>query len=97
MPVLHAFLTVGSEVFLSSQEKIQMLLSMCEKTICDNDSDEIGKAHAAKMLEVFVLQSQGHPNSCLPHILRLVLTQLQISIKEETTLDQYKPQLLMVF
>uniref|UniRef100_A0A914L4I4 Importin N-terminal domain-containing protein n=1 Tax=Meloidogyne incognita TaxID=6306 RepID=A0A914L4I4_MELIC len=96
MPVLHAFLTVGSEVFLSSQEKIQMLLSMCEKTICDNDSDEIGKAHAAKMLEVFVLQSQGHPNSCLPHILRLVLTQLQISIKEETTLDQYKPQLLMV-
>ncbi|CAK5088072.1 unnamed protein product [Meloidogyne enterolobii] len=96
MPVLHAFLTVGSEVFLSSQEKIQMLLSMCEKTICDNDSDELGKAHAAKMLEVFVLQSQGHPNSCLPHILRLVLTQLQIAVKDEHTLEQYKSQLLMI-
>uniref|UniRef100_A0A1I8BG76 Importin N-terminal domain-containing protein n=1 Tax=Meloidogyne hapla TaxID=6305 RepID=A0A1I8BG76_MELHA len=96
MPVLHAFLTVGAEVFLASQEKIQMLMSMCEKTICDDDSDEIGKAHAAKMLEVFVLQSQGHVNSCLPHIIRLVLTQLQNPIKEEHSLDQYKPQLLMV-
>jgi hypothetical protein len=53
MPVLHAFLTVETEIFLSSQKRIQMLLVMCEKTLCDNECDEIGKAHAAKMLEVF--------------------------------------------
>lgn len=53
MPVLHSFLTVGTETFMASQERIQMLLSMCEKTVCDNECDELGKAHAAKMLEVF--------------------------------------------
>ncbi|KAF7637161.1 Importin N-terminal domain-containing protein [Meloidogyne graminicola] len=96
MPVLHSFLTVGTETFMASQERIQMLLSMCEKTVCDNECDELGKAHAAKMLEVFVLQSQGHVNSCLAHIIRLVLTQLQNPIKEENSIDQYRPQLLMV-
>jgi hypothetical protein len=99
---------------LASQERIQKLLTMCEKTMSDNDLDESTKSHAAKMIEgeythlngsnsfpnqfkVFILQCQGHIDALLPSILQLVFNQLQQPINESTTLDHYKPQLLMVY
>ena len=52
MPVFHAFLTVDTQKFLESPERIHKLLSLSEKIISEEDCDENTKAHAAKMLEV---------------------------------------------
>ena len=53
MPVFHAFVTVDTENFLAAPERVQKLLSICEKSISDDDADENTKAHAAKMIEVW--------------------------------------------
>jgi hypothetical protein len=95
MPVLHAFLTVDTNNFLASTERVQKLLSICEKTLSDTQCDENTKSHAAKMFEVFILQCQSHVNHLIPNILHLVFNQLQQPNDEATLLEQYRPQLLM--
>ncbi|KAL3110544.1 hypothetical protein niasHT_020015 [Heterodera trifolii] len=97
-PVLHAFLTNDTDNFLSVFDRVQHFLAMCEKTLNDEGEDgcdESTKAHAAKMLEVFVLQCQGRASHFIPDILRLVFNQLQKE-SADLKLGQLKPQLLII-
>ena len=72
------------------------LLSLSEKVISEEDCDENTKAHAAKMLEVFLLQCHGHVSQLIPDIMRLALSQIQKPENEAICLNVYKPQLLVV-
>lgn len=91
MPVLHLYLTVGTEQLLAVPERTQWLLEMCEKTLADDEADEDTHAHAAKLFEVFILQCSGRVDNFIPAILQLVLNRLQKNVK-----DELRAQLLIV-
>jgi hypothetical protein len=96
MPVFHAFVTIDTDNFLAIPDRVQKLLSMCEKTLNDSECDENTKAHAAKMLEVFILQCNTRVSPMIPSILNLMFSQLRKPIDEATSLNHYRPQLYMV-
>lgn len=77
MPVLHSYLTVGTENFLAVPERIRWLLEMCEKTLLDDDCGDYSQENACKLFEVFILQCIGRVDNYIPSILQLVLNLLQ--------------------
>uniref|UniRef100_A0A914H6Q5 Importin N-terminal domain-containing protein n=1 Tax=Globodera rostochiensis TaxID=31243 RepID=A0A914H6Q5_GLORO len=98
VPVLYAFLTNDTDNFLAVSERAQHFLAMCEKALNDdgeNSCDERTKAHAVKMLEVFLLQCRGRANHFIPDILRLVFNHLQKEPANENKLGDLKTQLLI--
>uniref|UniRef100_A0A183BZY4 Importin N-terminal domain-containing protein n=1 Tax=Globodera pallida TaxID=36090 RepID=A0A183BZY4_GLOPA len=98
VPVLYAFLTNDTDNFLAVSERARHFMAMCEKTLNDdgeNSCDERTKAHAVKMLEVFLLQCQGRANHFIPDILRLVFNHLQKESTNENKLGDLKTQLLI--
>lgn len=91
MPVLHSYLTIGTDQLLAVPERSQWLLEMCEKTLADDDCGEDAHAHAAKLFEVFILQCIGRVNNFIPAILQLSLNRLKKNPE-----DDLRVQLLIV-
>lgn len=56
MPVLHLFITVDIDAFLSAPRRAQLLLEMCEKTLADADCGDDAHANAVKCFELLILQ-----------------------------------------
>jgi hypothetical protein len=59
VPALHNFITVDTAGFLSNPQNVQAVYNMCEK-ILQEDSGDDPQCHACKILEVILLQCQGH-------------------------------------
>lgn len=59
MPALHNYVTVDTPAFLSSQDRILVMCNMA-RDILNGDAGEDPECHAAKLLEVIVLQCKGH-------------------------------------
>lgn len=70
---------------------------MCERTLSDQDSGEDCQSHAAKMLEIFVLQcgQDGRIDHLLPNIVQLILNRLQ-STFEDADFSGLRTELLCV-
>lgn len=58
MPSLHNFVTVDTEAFLSNENHILAIFNMC-KAVLTSDAGEDPECHAAKLLEVIILQCKG--------------------------------------
>ncbi|KAJ2954128.1 hypothetical protein O0L34_g2350 [Tuta absoluta] len=75
MPVLHNYITVDTNAFLSNENHILAMFNMC-KAILNSDTEDESEIYAAKLLEVMVLQCSGKIDNCLPSFVELVLNRL---------------------
>lgn len=58
MPALHNYVTIDTDAFLSDEKRLLAIFNMC-KEILTKDSGEDPESHAAKLLEVVLLQCRG--------------------------------------
>ncbi|XP_035736175.1 importin-7-like isoform X1 [Vespa mandarinia] len=80
MPALHNYITVDTPAFLSNENYILAMFNMC-KAILTGDAGEDPECHAAKLLEVIILQCKGHIDQCIPSLVQLVLERLMREVK----------------
>ncbi|KAK6191779.1 hypothetical protein SNE40_003377 [Patella caerulea] len=75
MPALHNYITVDTDAFLSNPQHIQVIYEMC-KAVLNGDEGEDAECHAAKLLEVIILQCPGKVDPVIPTFVELVLQRL---------------------
>lgn len=80
MPALHQYVTVDTAAFTANPNYLLALFNMC-KAILTGDSGEDAECHAAKLLEVILLQCKGHVDQCIPSFVELVLSRLTREVK----------------
>merc|ERR1712141_781642 len=82
MPALHNYVTVSTDKFLSCRDYPMALFNMSKKLLLDADPGEDPECHAAKLLEVIILQCKGkNIDELIPLILDVVFTRLNKEIK----------------
>lgn len=104
MPTLHNYVTVDTPAFLSNPNRLLAIFDMC-KTILTGNPGEDPECHAAKLLEVIILQCKGQIDSVIPMFVELVLGRLtrEVQSSELRTMClqvviaalYYNPQLLL--
>ncbi|XP_048004501.1 importin-7 [Leguminivora glycinivorella] len=80
MPVLHNYITVDTDAFVSNENHILAMFNMA-KAVLNSDSEDESEIYAAKLLEVMVLQCNGKIDNCLPSFVELVLNRLTRTVK----------------
>ncbi|XP_054655846.1 importin-8 isoform X1 [Dunckerocampus dactyliophorus] len=81
LPLLHNYVTVDTDVFLSNPKHLEIIYSMCKKVLI-TDSGEDAECHAAKLLEVIILQCKGRGiDQCIPLFVEAVLERLMRGVK----------------
>ena len=81
MPALHNYVTVDTATFLSSPDYMMAMYNMC-KTMLEGDPGEDPECHAAKLLEVIILQCKGmNIDQAIPIFVELVLKRLTREVK----------------
>ncbi|KAM4881890.1 importin-8 isoform 2-T3 [Thomomys bottae] len=76
MPLLHNYVTIDTNTLLSHPRHLEVLFTMCRKVLWGN-AEEDAKSHAAKLLEVIILQCKGRGiDQCIPPFVHLVLERL---------------------
>ncbi|XP_014206399.1 importin-7 [Copidosoma floridanum] len=80
MPALHNYVTIDTPAFLSNDNHILAIFNMC-KVVLTGDAGEDPECHAAKLLEVIILQCKGHIDNCIPPLIQLVLDRLTREVK----------------
>ncbi|KAL1130891.1 hypothetical protein AAG570_012132 [Ranatra chinensis] len=104
MPALHNYVTVDTNAFLSNENRVLAMFNMC-KAILNGDAGEDPECHAAKLLEVIILQCKGRIDRCIPSFVELVLQRLTREVKTSELRTMclqvviaalyYNPQLLL--
>lgn len=104
MPALHNYVTVDTEAFLSNPNYAMAMFDMC-KTILTSDPGEDPECHAAKLIEVIILQCKGRIDTCIGSFVELVLGRLTQEVKSSELRTMclqvviaalyYNPQLLL--
>lgn len=80
MPALHNYVTVDTDTFVANPNYLLALFNMC-KAVLTGDSGEDAECHAAKLLEVILLQCKGRVDQCIPSFVELVLSRLTREVK----------------
>ncbi|XP_022089193.1 importin-7-like [Acanthaster planci] len=104
MPALHNYVTTDPPAFLSNSRHLEIVYNMCKKVLEEEPGDD-QESHAAKLLEVLLLQYKGEIDQCVPLFIEVVMTRLTKEVKT-TELRQmclqvvvaalyYNPRLLM--
>ncbi|KAK7477196.1 hypothetical protein BaRGS_00031581 [Batillaria attramentaria] len=75
MPALHNYVTVDTDAFLSKPQNMEIIYDMC-KTVLTGDVGEDAEVHAAKLMEVVLLQCSGKVDPVLPSFVELALQRL---------------------
>uniref|UniRef100_A0A2R5LJV7 Putative nuclear transport receptor ranbp7/ranbp8 importin beta superfamily n=1 Tax=Ornithodoros turicata TaxID=34597 RepID=A0A2R5LJV7_9ACAR len=75
MPALHNFVTVDTPAFVSNENHLLAMYNMC-KALLEGSPGEDAECHAAKLLEVVILQCKGQIDQCIPSFVELVLRRL---------------------
>lgn len=103
MPSLHNYITVDTDGFLADEKRLLAIYSMC-KQVLNKDCGEDPESHAAKLLEVVLLQCQGRIDNAAPLLVELAASRLlrEVRTSELRTMClqvliaalYYNPQLL---
>ncbi|POI34227.1 hypothetical protein CIB84_002021 [Bambusicola thoracicus] len=81
MPLLHNYVTVDTDTLLSNPKHLEIIYAMCKKVLT-GDAGEDAECHAAKLLEVIVLQCKGRGiDQCIPLFVEAVLERLTRGVK----------------
>ncbi|PAV58074.1 hypothetical protein WR25_07919 [Diploscapter pachys] len=93
-PVLHLYIVTDTDSFLARNERLTIVLEMCQIVLQDNEQDEENQLHAVKILEVLILQCGSAIKEAFPHILSLTVHRL--SQPFENGLHDLKAMLTLV-
>uniref|UniRef100_A0A4W4E9M5 Importin N-terminal domain-containing protein n=1 Tax=Electrophorus electricus TaxID=8005 RepID=A0A4W4E9M5_ELEEL len=81
MPLLHNYVTVDTDTLLSTPKHLEVIYTMCKKVLT-SDAGEDAECHAAKLLEVIILQCRGRGiDQCIPLFVEAVLERLTRGVK----------------
>ncbi|XP_008399431.1 importin-8 isoform X3 [Poecilia reticulata] len=81
MPLLHNYVTVDTDMLLSNPKHLEVIYSMCKKVLTLDAGDD-AECHAAKLLEVIILQCRGRGiEQCIPLFVEAVLERLMRGVK----------------
>ncbi|GIY51835.1 hypothetical protein CDAR_477292 [Caerostris darwini] len=80
MPALHNYVRVDTQAFVSNENHLLAIYNMC-KTLLHSEVGEDSECHAAKLLEVVILQCRGMIDQCIPSFVELVLGRLTREVK----------------
>ncbi|XP_076023585.1 importin-8 isoform X2 [Genypterus blacodes] len=81
MPLLHNYVTVDTDMLLSNPKHLEVIYTMCKKVLT-SDANEDAECHAAKLLEVIILQCRGRGiEQCIPLFVEAVLERLMRGVK----------------
>uniref|UniRef100_A0A663EM43 Importin 8 n=1 Tax=Aquila chrysaetos chrysaetos TaxID=223781 RepID=A0A663EM43_AQUCH len=81
MPLLHNYVTIDTDTLLSNPKHLEIIYAMCKKVLT-GDAGEDAECHAAKLLEVIVLQCKGRGiDQCIPLFVEAVLERLTRGVK----------------
>ncbi|KAJ6660017.1 hypothetical protein lerEdw1_018215 [Lerista edwardsae] len=105
MPLLHNYITVDTDTLLSNCKNLEIIYTMCKKVL-SGDAGEDAECHAAKLLEIIILQCKGRGiDECVPLFVEAVLQRLTRGVKTSELRTMclqvaiaalyYNPQLLM--
>lgn len=75
MPALHNYITIDTANFLSNEQRLIAIYNMC-KEVLNNDCGEDAESHAAKLLEVVLLQCHGKVDQAAPMFVELAAARL---------------------
>lgn len=88
MPALHNYVTVDTEAFLTSngqgnRDFPTMIFGMCKKMLLESDPGEDPECHAAKLLEVIILQCKDKYNidDMVPSFIEVAFVRLSREVK----------------
>ena len=76
MPVLHNYVMIDTNAFLADPQRFEVVLKMIKQVLNANVDDEEAESHAAKLLEIIILQCHNKIDARLPDMLRLVFERL---------------------
>ncbi|KAL7982274.1 hypothetical protein Chor_009872 [Crotalus horridus] len=105
MPLLHNYVTVDTDILLSNSKNLEIIYAMCKKVL-SGDAGEDAECHAAKLLEIIILQCKGRGiDQCIPLFVEAVLERLTRGVKTSELRTMclqvaiaalyYNPQLLL--
>ncbi|XP_023028647.1 importin-7 msk [Leptinotarsa decemlineata] len=80
MPSLHNYVCVDTDAFLSDENRLMAIYNMC-KLIFSKDCGEDPESHAAKLLEVVLLQCRKRIDQAAPMLVELAATRLLGEVK----------------
>ncbi|XP_070612520.1 importin-8 isoform X1 [Erythrolamprus reginae] len=81
MPLLHNYVTVDTDILLSDSKNLEIIYTMCKKVLT-GDAGEDAECHAAKLLEIVILQCKGRGiDQCIPLFVEAVLERLTRGVK----------------
>ncbi|XP_078483140.1 importin-7 isoform X1 [Ciona intestinalis] len=80
MPVLHNFCTIDTPTLLSNPKYLELIFGMCKQVLA-KESGEDPECHAAKLLEVIILQCRGQIDQCIPLFVEVALSRLTKEVK----------------
>lgn len=82
MPTLHNYVTVDTNAFLADPNRLMALCTIIKKVLLDDsDAGEDAESHAAKLIEVLILQCGERIRQVIPNLLQLALERLNRPIK----------------
>jgi len=81
MPALHNYVTVDTAAFLANGQQPEAMYKMCRHIMLEYDAGEDPECHAAKLLEVMILQCRDRINHMIPAFLETVFVRLAKEVK----------------
>ncbi|CAL8069040.1 unnamed protein product [Calicophoron daubneyi] len=76
MPCLHNYITVDRAAFISDTKHLDVITAMCSQVMQSTDEEETVQTHAAKLMEVLLLDFRGQINDYAPKLIELAFTRL---------------------
>ncbi|XP_077995074.1 importin-7-like [Glandiceps talaboti] len=80
MPALHNYIIVDPQAFIADAKHIEVIYNIC-KRVFKGDAGEDAECHAAKLLEVILIQYRGVIDQVIPSFVELVLERLTREVK----------------
>ena len=80
MTAIHNYITIDTVAFLSNEQRLLAIYNMC-KEVLNNDCGEDAESHAAKLLEVILLQCQNKVDQAAPLLIELAASRLLREVK----------------
>jgi hypothetical protein len=80
MPVLHNYITVDTPGFLADPKRLEVIFKMCQLVLTADTEDDEAESHAAKLLEIIVLQCHSKIDQVLPTFIQLILQRMSKEI-----------------
>eukprot|EP00108_Taenia_solium_P003371 TsM_000162000 transcript=TsM_000162000 gene=TsM_000162000 len=91
-PSLHNYITVDPKSFAASPDRVKMFISMCAQELQNEEEQADGDVHAAKLLEVFVLNFRGQLDSFIPEVIEPAIA----CLTRESTILELRIRCLLV-